>query len=95
MSQPSSSRHLRHRAWLWLLALPWIALLPVPLYNQDAPRLLGFPFFYWYQLLWVPLASLITWIVYVKTRPLDTTPPATRDLGDAHAAYTDAPGGHA
>jgi len=26
--------------------------------------LMGFPFFYWYQLLWVPLTSLILFVVY-------------------------------
>jgi hypothetical protein len=26
--------------------------------------LLGFPFFYWYQLMWLPLSALITYIVY-------------------------------
>jgi hypothetical protein len=30
--------------------------------------LLGFPFFYWYQLLWVPITSLLIYIVYLKTR---------------------------
>jgi hypothetical protein len=24
----------------------------------------GFPFFYWYQLAWVPISSLLTWLVY-------------------------------
>jgi hypothetical protein len=28
------------------------------------PELFGFPFFYWYQLLWVPLTSFLTYIVY-------------------------------
>jgi hypothetical protein len=26
--------------------------------------LFGFPFYYWYQLAWVPLTSLLIWIVY-------------------------------
>jgi hypothetical protein len=25
---------------------------------------LGFPYFYWYQFAWVPIASLFTYIVY-------------------------------
>jgi hypothetical protein len=36
----------------------------VPAYNGQAPELLGFPFFYWYQLLWVPITSLLIYIVY-------------------------------
>jgi len=48
----------------FLLALPFIGLLWVPFYNQEAPTLLGFPFFYWYQFLWVPITSLLIWIVF-------------------------------
>lgn len=48
----------------FLLALPFIGLLWVPFYNQEAPALFGFPFFYWYQFLWVPLTSLLIWIVF-------------------------------
>jgi hypothetical protein len=47
-----------------LLALPFIGLLWVPFYNQEAPSLFGFPFYYWYQLAWVPLTSLLIWLVY-------------------------------
>jgi hypothetical protein len=50
---------------LWLLLLvPYIGLLWVPFYNAKAPALFGFPFFYWYQLAWVPVTSLLIWIVY-------------------------------
>jgi Protein of unknown function (DUF3311) len=52
-------------SWLWLLLLiPYIGLLWVPFYNQVEPRLFGFPFFYWYQLMWVPISALLTWLVY-------------------------------
>lgn len=47
-----------------LLLLPFIGLLWVPFYNSELPSLWGFPFFYWYQLAWVPLTSLLIWIVY-------------------------------
>ncbi|RQP25900.1 DUF3311 domain-containing protein [Piscinibacter terrae] len=47
-----------------LLALPFLGLLGVPFYNDTTPALWGFPFFYWYQLAWVPLTSLLIWIVY-------------------------------
>ncbi|MGO4451875.1 DUF3311 domain-containing protein [Phyllobacterium sp. TAF24] len=55
------------RAILWLLVIPYIGLLWVPFYNFREPELLGFPFFYWYQLAFVPLTALITWIVYRST----------------------------
>ena len=50
---------------IWLLLLvPFAALAFVPFYNEAMPTLFGFPFFYWYQLLWVPLTSVIIFIVY-------------------------------
>jgi hypothetical protein len=58
-----SSRH-----WLWLLLLPWIAMVWVPSYNRIEPQLWGFPFFYWYQLLWVLISAVITALVYFMTR---------------------------
>ena len=54
-----------HFSPLWLLLLiPYIGLLWVPFFNMKTPDLFGFPFFYWYQLVWVPLTSLLIWIVY-------------------------------
>ncbi len=50
---------------IWLLLLiPYVALLWVPFYNHKAPELFGFPFFYWYQLAFVPITSLLIYIVY-------------------------------
>jgi hypothetical protein len=46
-----------------LLLLPFIGLLWIPLYNAELPTLFGFPFFYWYQLLWVPATALLIWMV--------------------------------
>jgi Protein of unknown function (DUF3311) len=48
-----------------LLALPLIALALVPAYAKRTPELWGMPFFYWYQFLWVFLASAFTWSAYV------------------------------
>jgi hypothetical protein len=63
----SSFSNLQHNkeviVWL-LLLLPFIGLLWVPFYNHELPSLFGFPFFYWYQFLWVPITSLLVWIVY-------------------------------
>ena len=47
-----------------LLLLHYLALLWLPFYNHAQPPFMGFPFFYWYQFLWVPLTSLILYIVY-------------------------------
>jgi hypothetical protein len=51
-----------------LLLLPWIAMVWVPSYNKLEPQWWGFPFFYWYQLLWVLISAVITAFVYYMTR---------------------------
>jgi hypothetical protein len=48
-----------------LLAIPVLALLLVPLYAKKAPELWGFPFFYWYQMLWVLICGLFTGAAYL------------------------------
>jgi ABC-type spermidine/putrescine transport system permease subunit II len=47
-----------------LLAIPILALVLVPIYARKGPELWGFPFFYWYQLLWVLLCGLFTSAAY-------------------------------
>ncbi len=46
------------------LAIPIVALMAVPTYAREDPELFGFPFFFWYQLLWVFLCSGLTWTAY-------------------------------
>jgi hypothetical protein len=55
-----------------LLALPMIALAWVGSYARKEPTLAGFPFFIWYQFLWVFLCSAMTFAAYklvLKARP--------------------------
>src|SRR5215470_6897823 len=53
------------RPLMWVLLLvPFIGLLWVPFYNFTEPSLFGFPFFYWYQFAWVPITSVLIWLVY-------------------------------
>jgi hypothetical protein len=59
---------MRNRLWYWLLLIPFAATLVPPLYARSAPALFGFPFFYWYQILWIVLSAVIVWIVYIATR---------------------------
>ncbi len=47
-----------------LLALPVVALMWVSSYAKETPRLFGFPFFYWYQFMWVFIAAACTSIAY-------------------------------
>jgi hypothetical protein len=56
-----------HRGWYWLLLIPLAGVLIPTIYNVRDPELAGVPFFYWYQLLWVPLSVAVTWVVYRKT----------------------------
>jgi hypothetical protein len=61
---PAPRRH-----WLRILfVLPFIAMLWVPSYNRLTPELFGFPFFYWYQLLWVVISAVLAGIVYNAER---------------------------
>jgi hypothetical protein len=52
----------------FLLALPYVFLCFPKMYNRATPALLGFPFFYWYQLAWVIVTSALLWIVYLQLR---------------------------
>ena len=47
-----------------LLAIPVVALLWVDSYARVEPVLAGFPFFIWYQFLWVFLCAACTWAAY-------------------------------
>jgi Protein of unknown function (DUF3311) len=50
-----------------LLLIPIVALMAVPTYTKTDPELFGFPFFFWYQFLWVFLCSAMTWCAYLLT----------------------------
>ncbi|MEU3189049.1 DUF3311 domain-containing protein [Streptomyces sp. NPDC006992] len=43
---------------------PFVAMLWVSSYARADPALMGIPFFYWYQLLWVLLSTVLTMIAY-------------------------------
>jgi len=51
-----------------LLLGPYVGLLCVPFYNAREPGLFGFPFFYWYQLLWIPITVALIWLAYRRVR---------------------------
>ncbi|SFI67403.1 Protein of unknown function [Bradyrhizobium sp. Gha] len=53
--------------WYLLLLIQFIAVLWPPFYNMAEPELIGIPFFYWYQLLWVIIGAILTAIVYFAT----------------------------
>ncbi len=51
-----------------LLILPYLALCFPQFYARSTPALWGFPFFYWYQFLWVIATSALLGIVYRKLK---------------------------
>ena len=76
------SRPGRARVASWivigvLLAAALVGTLWVPFYNQLTPALGGFPFFYWYQLMWVPIVAIVSGIAYLLSRlaQRDNAPP--------------------
>jgi hypothetical protein len=54
-----------------------LGTLIVPIYARSAPKLGSFPFFYWYQLIWVPVVALLTTICYLITTRV-ARPPGDR-----------------
>ncbi|MFD2417930.1 DUF3311 domain-containing protein [Amycolatopsis pigmentata] len=63
----------RLSAWNLVLLLP-LLMLVTPWFNFDKPRVLGMPFFYWYQFLFVLVGVASVALVYVTTkqRPAET-----------------------
>lgn len=47
---------------------PTVAVIAVPTYDSATPKLGGFPFFYWYQLLWVVLTGVLMVAAYFAIR---------------------------
>lgn len=56
------------RLWYALLLLPFVGTLIPALYNHARPSLFGLPFFYWYQLAWIPTTAALLGIVVLLTR---------------------------
>jgi Protein of unknown function (DUF3311) len=50
------------------LIIPFVALLWVNSYSRLTPTFIGIPFFYWYQLAWVPVAAALTFTAYLLVR---------------------------
>jgi len=66
-ARPSGNKALLTLA-AGLLAIPVVALLWVGSYARVEPTLAGFPFFIWYQFLWVFLCAACTWAAYRVVR---------------------------
>lgn len=56
--------HMQRLIRYFLLLAPCILALAVPIYNGLEPYLFGFPLFYWYLLVLIPLSSLFIYAAY-------------------------------
>jgi Protein of unknown function (DUF3311) len=69
--EPTSPSHTHTGIWIAvtvLLAAALIGTLWVPFYNHLTPALGGFPFFYWYQLMWVPIVAILSGAAYLLSK---------------------------
>ena len=67
---PAPSRGL----WIAIVVilLPAIVVpLWVPLYNREEPRLNGWPFFFWFQMALILVATALTVLAYALSRVAD------------------------
>jgi membrane protein implicated in regulation of membrane protease activity len=69
-----------------LLLIPIVALLWVGSYARETPRLAGFPFFFWYQFLWVFICAGATFaahrLVLAARKPGPGTTGKPERMGD-------------
>ncbi|WP_194918761.1 DUF3311 domain-containing protein [Catenulispora rubra] len=48
--------------------VPFVAVLWVPIFDKDKPEVAGFPFFFWWQLLWVAVTAALMGLAYFVVR---------------------------
>lgn len=57
-----------------MLTVAVAGALWVPIYAHLLPKLGAFPFFYWYQLILVPVTAFLCWISYLLLRTEPAAP---------------------
>jgi uncharacterized protein YacL len=72
-----------------ILLVGIVVPLLVGTYARVEPRLFGFPFFYWYQLLWVFIAAGLCALSYVLLKRERDAFARRRDAGTAASDRTD------
>jgi membrane protein implicated in regulation of membrane protease activity len=72
-----------------LLAIGIVLPLLVMTYDSQTPTLWGFPFFYWYQFLLIPVVSVLTYVAFKlsqrateRERTARGLPPRADEAGD-------------
>ena len=51
-----------------LLLIGVVGAFWVPIYARSAPKLGAFPFFYWFQLIWIPVVMVLCYLAYLLLR---------------------------
>ncbi|WP_078965981.1 DUF3311 domain-containing protein [Streptomyces aureocirculatus] len=64
------------------LVAPFVAMLWVSSYAKADPTFIGIPFFYWYQMLWVLISTVLTMIAYQLWQRDQRARKALRDSQD-------------
>jgi cytochrome bd-type quinol oxidase subunit 2 len=64
-----------------LLLVAMGGTLWVPFYARSMPKLGDFPFFYWYQLILVPVVAIVCWLCYALLRAKPTSDARPGDGG--------------
>ncbi|MFF9123754.1 DUF3311 domain-containing protein [Streptomyces sp. NPDC014889] len=72
------------------LAAPFVALLWVGSYARKDPALIGIPFFYWYQMLWVIVSAALTMTAYRLWQRDRRAPGTSRTAGTSSAGTSSA-----
>lgn len=85
MSSPAPSPGRSTRP-LWLLVGALLAVgivvpLLVWLYDTETPNLWGFPFYYWFQFLLIPVVSALTYVAFRLSEGATERDRAARGLG--------------
>jgi hypothetical protein len=71
-----------------LLLIAIAGTLVVPIYARATPKLGDFPFFYWYQLIWVPVVAILAAICFLllRTKPRPGADGVPSSEGDGRLA---------
>jgi uncharacterized membrane protein len=66
--QVAARQRVRTPWWNVLLVVPLLVTLFPGLYNKQTPKLFDIPFFYWWQMLCIPIGVACVVVVFRMTR---------------------------
>lgn len=69
-----------------LLTIAVAGTLVVPIYARTTPKLGDFPFFYWWQLIWVPVVAFLAAMCYLLLRSKPATGADSAPASDGRLA---------